>query len=319
MSNTRSEKESIGLRVVAQFVREKWKCRFQELDARNDDGIDGIIFFAKKGEATGETLFVQVKCGPTYKVKSKKDKGQFKIKLGVDYIETHRPRWERYPGAVIVVYVDSSTDDILPHAWWADLKDYASYNMHTKSYIILDELNRFGEHSKGHLKNLCTHHLDYGLESIETKYEDFRYIDLNEPLRKVAWEKYKGLARKAIYNGTLGEITVNRVGWKHITRQKRRISHIHQSFELLGCLEYILKDVKSYQYLKQLDEYKKLSNRIVVDLVCLRAKVIFPHRYQSVVTVVLKRKRVFNDNGKSNTAKVWFYSIFESRRGRIVF
>jgi hypothetical protein len=49
MSN-RAEKiekaEAIGLRVSAQIVR-GWACRFQEFDARNDDGIDGLIMLKR--------------------------------------------------------------------------------------------------------------------------------------------------------------------------------------------------------------------------------------------------------------------------------
>lgn len=135
MSNTRSEQESIGLRVVGQVIREKWKCRFQELDARNDDGIDGIIFMMKNWEASGETVFVQIKCGPSYKVKSADNSEKCNVRLRIDYIDTHRPRWNRYPGPVILIYLDSSKDDILPYAWWADLKSNYSYSLYTKSYI----------------------------------------------------------------------------------------------------------------------------------------------------------------------------------------
>lgn len=318
MSNTRSEQEAIGLRVVGQFVREKWKCRFQELDARNDDGIDGIIFFAKNGEASGETAFVQVKCGPSYKVEQKKNPNSFKLRLGIDYIETHRPRWHRYPGPVILIYVDSSTDDIFPYAWWANLKENDTYDLYSKSYLTIDKLSRFGEHSKGFIKNLCTHHLDHNLESIELKPNDFNYIDLTKPLKKTAWEEYKKIA--GVYeNPTLGNITVNRVGWKHITRKGRKLLHIHQSFELLGALKSILNSTNRYEYTKLLEKYEKKSNTIIIDNISLRAKVTFPHRYQGVVVVMLKRKRIFNKNGKANTAKIWFYSIFESRRGKEIF
>lgn len=319
MSNTRTEQESIGLRVVGQFVREKWRCRFQELDARNDDGIDGIIFLAKSGEASGETIFVQVKCGPSYKVRNKDQTDNFNVRLGIDYIETHRPRWNRYPGPVILIYVDSSTDKILPFAWWADLKSQASYNLYSKSYIIIDSFNRFGEHSKGHFKNLCTHHLDYSLETIELTTEDFNYIRIKDNLKKSAREKYKAISKRIHTNPTLGEVIVNRVGWKHITRPDRKILHVNQSFELIGALEKIISSTHRYEFVKQLDTYEKTSNKVIVDNICLRAKIIFPHRYQGVVVVMLKRKRLFNENGKANTSKIWFYSIFESRRGKKIF
>ena len=127
MSNTRSEQEAIGVRLVAQIVREKWKARFQELDSRNDDGIDGIIFLGKNGQATGETIFVQIKCGPAYKVEIKGNSNQFYLNVGSEYIEKHRPRWNRYPGPVILVYVDSSTDKTMPKAWWTNLKSADTY------------------------------------------------------------------------------------------------------------------------------------------------------------------------------------------------
>jgi hypothetical protein len=57
--------------------------------------------------------------------------------------------------------------------------------------------------------------------------------------------------------------------------------------------------------------------KIIEDYVGLRAFVIFPHRYESSVTVVLRRQRKINQtNGTIETPKFWFYSVYETRRGR---
>lgn len=48
------------------------------------------------------------------------------------------------------------------------------------------------------------------------------------------------------------------------------------------------------------------------ELLGIRAKVKFPWRSESIVQVILERKRVFTNTGMSE--RVCFYSVYEARR-----
>ena len=55
---------------------------------------------------------------------------------------------------------------------------------------------------------------------------------------------------------------------------------------------------------------------VITDHLGLRATIIFPHRHQSVVQIVLKRERKLSKEYSSPPEqKIWFLSIYELRRG----
>nr|WP_293295818.1 DUF4365 domain-containing protein [Allomuricauda sp.] len=320
MTNNTTQTEAIGIRVVSQLVIEHWNSRFQELSARNDDGIDGIIFLGKHRELTGEVIFVQIKCGEGYRVDDKKRKNHIKLKLGKKYLNTHRPRWNSIPGPVVLVYVDPSTSKHNPKAWWVDLKSSDAYDQKAQSYVLVPKENSFGQHSKGYFKNLGRHHLDYNLPEITARTEDFVYLHQYDSLKYCARYLYRALAKQEIVHPTLGQIHFTRVGWRHLTRRGRRKLNMMQSFMLLGSVQKILGEVESYEIVgkplkKEVDGQVK-----VIDYIAIRSKVGFPFRYQGVIVVILKRKKLLDlNNGNVKESKIWFYSIFESRRGKIIF
>lgn len=50
----------------------------------------------------------------------------------------------------------------------------------------------------------------------------------------------------------------------------------------------------------------------------LRGIVSFPYRHQSVVQVVLKRNRLVSpSDARRERQKIWFYSVYELRRGTL--
>lgn len=305
---------------MRQFVEEYWECRFQEMAASNDDGIDGMIFLSKHGEITGEVVYVQIKTGKSYMSTSLKRPDKLQITLGPEYIKTHRTRWDKYPGPVVLIWVDPTTDKLSPHGWWTDLKSGNSYDARAASYVLIDKKNRFGEHSKGHFKELCTPHIDLKMTFVETGSADFSYLNLEEKTKLSAHKKFRELAASPVLdrtNDALGEITVSRVFWKHITRADRRKQRILQSFQLLGAVLPVIKGIKSYENIGRRKSTVANNQIEVMNYVALRAMVGFNHRYQASVTVVLKRKRVFDQiTAAVLSSKTWLYTIYENRRGK---
>ncbi|MCA9037404.1 MAG: DUF4365 domain-containing protein, partial [Planctomycetaceae bacterium] len=48
MSESKTVTERDAIRAVERYVEHDWMSRWQEFDARNDDGIDGIVMLRKK-------------------------------------------------------------------------------------------------------------------------------------------------------------------------------------------------------------------------------------------------------------------------------
>ena len=142
MANTSGKSEiseASGIGHSALIIRTWWKCRFQELEARNDNGIDGMIFIKKNTIVTGEIIHVQVKGGSGYKIEYKTDyKDYIGINLGEEYINTHRPRWNLLNEPVILIFVDDQKSlEQYPDTWWIDLKSDDSYSKTAKGVILI--------------------------------------------------------------------------------------------------------------------------------------------------------------------------------------
>jgi rRNA maturation protein Rpf1 len=319
MGKNTSKTEAIGVGLVSRCVIETWDSRFQEMDARNDDGIDAAIFLGKNGEVSGEVVYVQIKSGAGYLVKSKLRKDKIVLNLTKDYITKHRPRWALFPAPVILIYIDTATDKKNPKSWWVNLKDSNSYDSKAQSYILIPKENTFGEHAKGYFRNLCTHHLDYQLEEVSTDAMDFEYLWWFNSVKDGARQYYLELADRGLKHTELGGIEFNRVGWRHMTRRNRKRMNRMQSFLILGAIPKIIKKNPKYSVVGKVQRETVNGLQTVKDIVVIRTKVSFPHRYQSVITLVFKRKTTYTEDMVEKNQKVWFYSIFESRRGKIIF
>lgn len=326
MATSNRVKERIGINAVSRTVEVAWESGWQEYDASNDDAIDGVILL-RKGSAqptdTGGLVFVQVKCGGNgYRQDQKQHPDHLCIALGANYISTHRPRWQRVPGPAVLVFVDDTKNKMNPPAWWVDLRDPATYSMTNAGIILIPKLQRFAHHTKGAFHRLCgsgTHdrRLDvYALNRNETVLPS---LGKTESLRDDAWSFYKAWRDDAGSrdNPVLGRILVNRVGWKHITRHGRLPERIVQSWLLLGAAK---KLISSSEDVYNLGHAKRTTfedgNSVIEDYLGLRAIFTFPYRHQSVVQVVLKRSRlVATVNKWQEREKIWFYSVYELRRG----
>lgn len=314
---TNGQKEALGIRVVSAFIREPWNCLWQEYDARNDNGIDGVAIMRKGNHETGGLVFIQVKCGGNgYRSDQKQHPDKICINLGGKYIKDHKPRWESTLGPCVVVFVDDATEKINPPAWWADLKDASTYSLTNKGMLLIPKSQRFGPHSKGDFHRLCgSGPIDKILPVINYMRQDLIVPQLQENLLHAARGAYKtwGIGKSP----ALGDVLVNRVGWRHMTRQGRLIERISQSLGLLGVAKRMVNEIDEVDMLGR-TTLKLLSDgsTMVTDHLGLRANVVFPHRHQSVIQVVLLRKRLLSKISSAPTfQKIWFLSVYELRRG----
>ncbi len=319
-------KGRIGINTVARTVENEWACGWQEYAAHNDDAIDGVILMrrgSKRPSTTGGVVYVQVKCGGDgYRQDQKQYPDHIGVKLGKDYINSHLDRWKQTPGPAILVFVDDTISKKDPPAWWTDLKVASSYSPTNKGLILVPKSQRFAHHTKGAFHKLCgSGPADRMLQEVRMDRSSLLVPKLGktESLRNDAWQFYKEWRsqRSARINPTIGEVLVNRVGWKHSTRKGRWPERIVQSWMLLGVAKRMInicEDVYTLGHGK-IDKYPD-GNIQIIDYLGLKARVIFPHRHHSVIQVVLRRSRLVSPSSRFlERQKIWFYSVYELRRG----
>ena len=301
-----------GTNKVFEIINDDWGSDWIKFDQENDDGIDGLIQVRKKGEWTGETIYVQVKSGNGYVKTFKKRPNLICIQLNESYIESHRPRWNSLKGAVILIFVN---DD--KKCFWVDLKDDSSYTSENKSIILVNKQNRFGAHSKGHFKKISGFFPeDRHIPTVELNNENLSHIKLNQPLNlsvRNFYKEWSNSPKEERTHKSLGEIIVNRVGWRHISRKQRGINKIFQSWLLLSAAKKIIQEV-NVLYENRNENTSDDELRINTNY-ALRAKVIFPNRQESIVQVILRGYKRINTTNKTVEQKTWFYSVYEPRRG----
>jgi len=319
-------KERIGINAVSAIVEIAWESGWQEYSASNDDAIDGVILLRRgtvRPTDTGGIVFVQVKCGSNgYRQDQQQYPNHIGIALGNEYIKNHRPRWKKVPGPAVLIFVDDASNPMSPPAWWINLKEDAAFSPTNAGMILIPKHQRFSHHSKGDFHRLCGASVyDRQLESFTLNRSEtvIPHLGKNESIREDAWGFYKRWRADvpSCNNPKLGPILVNRVGWKHITRKGRLPERILQSWTLLGAAKKI---IASSDKIIRLGRTKTTSfpdgNTLIEDYLGLRAIIFFPYRHHSSVQVVLKRSRLIcPHNMTDEREKIWFYSVYEFRRG----
>lgn len=275
---------------------------------------------SKRPIDTGGIVFVQVKCGGNG---YRKDQAQYPhhigIALGAAYIDAHKTRWMRVPGPAVLIFVDDTLNKKTPPAWWTDLKCADSYSPTNGGMILVPKSQRFSHHSKSAFHRLCgTGPSDRQLEEIKIQRRDTLIPQLGkaESLRNDAWSFYKNWRDDpaSCINPILGPVLVNRIGWKHMTRRDRLPERIVQSWQLLGAAKAMVSNCKNIITLGHATHHHYPDgNTQVVDYLGLRANMVFPHRHQSILQVVLRRSRLITPTFERQ--KIWFYSVYELRRG----
>lgn len=319
-------KERIGIHAVSKVAEIDWECGWQEYAAQNDDAIDGVILMRrghKKPSDTGGIVFVQVKCGGNgYRQDQAQHPNHIGVALTIGYVDKHRPRWERVPGPAVLIFVDDTVDKKAPPAWWVDLKRDQSYSTTNGGMILIPKSQRFGHHSKSSFHKLCgSGPVDRQLEEIKVTRGQTLVPKLgrDESLRNDAWSFYKKWRDdpNSCVNPSLGPLLINRVGWKHMARRNRLPERIVQSWQLLGAARAMVTNCKSVFNLGHATKIQYPDgNTQIVDYLGLRASVVFPHRHQSILQVVLRRSRLICPKFQfRERQKIWFYSVYELRRG----
>lgn len=315
------QKEAIGVRVVQSIIRETWDSGWQELDARNDNGIDGLAIMRKRGKETGGIVFVQVKCGGDgYRKDQLQYPDKIGIQLGKSYIDDHRPRWSSTTGPSVIVFIDDTVDPRNPPAWWADLKDQQTYSPTNAGMLLIPKSQKFGPHTKGDFHRLCgAGPVDRTLPTLQITRDQLVIPGRTETLLAAARGVYKKWSKEGYptRNPSLGDILINRVGWRHITRQKRLKERVFQSLSLLGVARRMIDELVEIDMLGRPTVVESSDGSLkVTDHLGIRANITFPHRHQSVVQVVLRRERIISRLARSMPVqRIWFLSVYELRRG----
>ncbi|MEH7543658.1 hypothetical protein CN939_30660 [Bacillus thuringiensis] len=310
----------IGIHYAAQIVREIWSCRWQDIIAVNDDAIDGLILYKKRGLVT-DTIYTQVKCGKKYKVKTGQYPDHICINLGIPHIKKHRPRWSSLPGPVILVYVEPARVSWESTAWWTDLKDPNSYSDSANSYILLPKEQKFDISAKKQIYKLTGHRYEESsLTNINMNNGLLKHITLKDKsIKEIGSEYYKSLSTQEITPANKefsSGIQFTRVGWRHITRKTRSLQRIIQSLILLPVAKEIIEKVDKFQIVDYHSVEDDDKNIIHYQTLLLRARVSFSFRYPTVINLLLRRQIIVPADKSEPTSKVWFYSIYESKRGR---
>jgi hypothetical protein len=316
MNDTR-QIQARGLSVVSDIIQVALKCGWQEFGSINDNGIDGILIERKRGSDTGTFYYLQIKCGDGYLKKSKKRDGYLEINAGKEYITRHRKRWEIIKDPVLLVYVEFSTKK----AWWVDLKSDKSYCPdENNSLILIPKNQRFGQHSLGDLRKLRSFYdIDRTYNIIHLGKNDNLQDTFTKSSKVAAKNFYASWSKSNLserQNKIIGEITISRVGWRHISLIKRKKENILQSYKLIGAAKRIILENSTPLILRSNSSLDS-EYLIVKEDIGLRSRVIFSSRQESVVQVVLRRKKMIDvQNGKIISSQTWFYSVHELRRGK---
>lgn len=285
----------IGINVVERIVLAEWGCRWQPLEAQNDDGIDGLIFIERGGEATGQIVFAQVKCTASPITGERR-----RVPISPTKLRRNVQRWRRVVGAAILIHVDPSDEK----ATWVNLRDQSAIG-HSQVFVRTD--NHFDRSAKAEIAQLCgSIHRDVLLPQVDTTVEDFSHMKSRSHLQSAARQLYRTLDQDQIRLGGNGPVVrFTRDGWKHITRRGR--SHLSQvqSFILLGAVRRILEQATE----------NGLSREKTGDVTTFvtRAAVTFPFRQTAVVKIVLRRLAT-----EDHTTQFSFLTIYEAKRKRNV-
>jgi len=288
----------LGVNVVERVVLQMgW--RWQQLDAANDDGVDGLIFVEENGFPNGQVIFVQVKCHS-----SKTDKeGRICVSFDTKKLARNFEKWRRIVGAAILVHVSPKH----PYdAHWVNLLEPGAIDG-SRVYIRGDSI--FDGQGARSIRRLCGNlHRDILKPQINTSVEDYAYVSQNvRELQVGAREYYRSIGDGCARLGKEGpQVRFTAEGWRHITRRSRhRLTQI-QSLLLLGCVVPLIRHTPE----GSLEPDRKFSDgsRLVVT----RAAVTFPFRQTCMVKLLLRRR------GEPGAYCYNFYSIYEVRRKRDV-
>jgi hypothetical protein len=302
---------------VALQVRSFLQSDWQNIDAENDNGIDGLIFLRHGNAFLGRLLFVQVKSGPSFMMdyKQKRLAGMIGVDIGEAYIAAHRPRWEALPGPVILVYV-AEPSKRSSAIYWQDLKKDESYSPSNKGVVLIPRSQTFGSEAKGALRRLTGSRPDDApLKRIDMRNVQ-RLGDIRIHDKRTARLFYKEWSRSIDRNHPdLGEIEVTNAGWRHLTRRSRNPENVRNSFFLLETARQMVIQGAGWRQLGSAKTRDRKQTTDIVDALSLRANIVFKSRAPATAQVILRRTRTICKLTGSVRSRLYFYSVHELRRG----
>ncbi|MDB5117702.1 MAG: hypothetical protein JWQ79_3194 [Mucilaginibacter sp.] len=328
---TGNQKEEISVNDIARYLTVTFGWKLTSFPEKMQ-ALDGIIHVCKsRGQLTGDQINVQIKTGKSYLAKTERDSNLL--------INLHDPRafkkwkkiWLNVPGVMLFLFADYENDyGKPPKIYWADLKEKLSYapNNSPKIFIPKDQvLDSSFLNGLGSLTGYkATYSYSSNLPEITILVHSQKTVSLSrsESLKETAMNFYKSW-RSAVLNDRVspvfGEVLVNRVGWKNISRNSRKKDRIAQSWQLLGVAKEIIKTVKKATLIRKQYKfrYDQATNSVTFKkYYYLRAKVRFDHRSESVVYVILRQ--ITTESSYNRTIlddKVWFYNVYEGGRGKV--
>ncbi len=343
--------ESMGVRYVSQIVREKFECRWQEYEHRNDHGIDGQIILLKRGREIGVNINVQIKCGSSYLSNPKSSDENLHIKFkSKENLLQHKEYWDTRVDPVIIIFVkpdQSSTldkikkkiftevenisdklksDNILrviteefkkiitmvPSAWWVNLKLSEVYPDEMDTILKIPKKNQFDENSKGEIMKLATPYLNVRKYPIvNLNSENYRYITGGN-FKKESRRFFKSIITVE-YQPLNTKVQFNRVGWRHINYKRRKIQRRLNSYRHLGAIEPILEQVREFKVLESSVDRLSNGHTLVKRKIGIRANLYSKDTTPVLVQLILLNKRIYNGDDIVEQ-KTWFYSIYELTR-----
>lgn len=298
LSYSSQRQGQVGVNVVERLVLEMgW--RWQQLDATNDDGVDGLIFVEAAGIPTGQVIFVQVKCHSSHH----DEQGRICVGFKRKGLARNFEKWRRVVGAAILVHV---CPEAPYEAHWVNLLEPGVVEG-TRVYVPVG--SRFTIEAADNLQKLCgTIHIDIMQPRVKTTAEEYSYIVSSvAEFQKGAREFYRQLNDgRARLGGCGPKVTFTAEGWRHITRRSRlRLTQI-QSMLLLGCLADVIRATPEASL--QVDRaFPDGSRRVIA-----RAAVTFPFRQTCMVKVIMRRR------GQPGAYTYSFLSVYEARRKKDV-
>lgn len=307
-----------GKALFASRVRSELGSDWQDIDAENDDGVDGIIFLRNKNVFSGRMINVQIKAGEGYQKSYRNPtyNNIIAVDLGKDYLSTHKDRWSVLSSPVILIYIPMP-GDLSSNIYWQDLKSENSYSRTNLGVVLIPKENVFGAGVKGIWSKLCGAVPDIGpLPIIDLRQMPRRGGGLGLSKQK-ALEIYRAWRDNGpSTHAQLGKINVTNSGWRHITRKSRKIERIEHSFQLLGAAQEMIRASVPWRHLGMLKRRDRSTTIDLLDHLSLRAEAVFHHRNSAPVQVILRRVRSITKSDGAVSTSISFLSVHELSRGR---
>lgn len=285
----------LGVNVVERIVL-KLGWRWQQLDAANDDGVDGLVFIEENGMPTGQILYVQVKCHSS----RENTNGQICVTFKKDRLARNLEKWRRVVGGAILVHVHPEE----PHAChWVNLLEA---DIAGASQVFVGKSQVFDRSQRIELARLCgTLHRDVLKPRVNTEAQDFDYIRTGaKQLQSEAKKFYKSLNDSAlVFLDGKNSVKFRSEGWRHITRKGRNRLVQLQSMQLLGCLPSFIRNTTETSL--EIGEKHDDGNFAIAT-----STITFPHRQTALVKLVMKRRL------KADSYEYSFWTVYEARRKR---